>query len=62
MNERLKLISGNERLTLGPTDGPETLAGAADIFTYIDSNFEHRLLVKSSARQEQRRDRGNVHH
>jgi hypothetical protein len=41
MNERLKPISGTERLTLGPTDGQETLVSAVDIFRYIDSNFEH---------------------
>lgn len=39
MNDCLQLISGNERLVLGPTDGQETLARAADLFRYIDSNF-----------------------
>jgi hypothetical protein len=37
MNKRLKLISGGERLALGPTDGQETLARATDLFRYIDS-------------------------
>jgi hypothetical protein len=41
MNKRLKLISGGERLALGPTDGQETLARATDLFRYIDSNFAH---------------------
>ena len=41
MNERLTLISGDERLTIGPTGGQETLARAADVFRYIDSNFEN---------------------
>ena len=40
MNDRLRPISGNEPLVLNPTDGQETLAGATDIFRYIDSNFE----------------------
>jgi hypothetical protein len=40
MNDRLKLISGDEPLLLGPTQGQETLAQATDIFRYIDSNFE----------------------
>jgi hypothetical protein len=40
MNDRLKLISGDEPLVLDPTDGQETLAQATDIFRYIDSNFE----------------------
>jgi hypothetical protein len=39
MNHCLKLISGNEPLVLDPTDGQETLARAADVFRYIDSNF-----------------------
>jgi hypothetical protein len=39
VNDCLKLISGNEPLMLGPTDGQETLARAADVFRYIDSNF-----------------------
>jgi len=41
MNNRLRLISGSKPLLLNPTDGQETLAGAADLFRYIDSNFEH---------------------
>lgn len=40
MNDRLRLISGEEALLLGPTEGQETLAGATDIFRYIDSNFQ----------------------
>jgi hypothetical protein len=28
-------------LFISPTDGQETLAGAVDLFRYIDSNFEH---------------------
>jgi hypothetical protein len=41
MNERLTLISRDERLTIDPTGGQETLARAADVFRYIDSNFEN---------------------
>jgi hypothetical protein len=40
MNDRLKLISRNEPVVLGPTDGQETLARATDVFRYVDSNFE----------------------
>jgi hypothetical protein len=40
MNSCLKLISDEETLLLGPTDGLETLADAKDLFRYIDSNFE----------------------
>jgi hypothetical protein len=39
MNERLKLISGQEPLMLDSTDGQETLAGGTDLFRYIDSNL-----------------------
>jgi hypothetical protein len=41
MNDRLKLISGNDPLVLDPTNGQETLARATDVFRYVDSNFEH---------------------
>ena len=41
MSDRLTLISGKDSLVLDPTDGLETLAGATDVFRYIDSNFEH---------------------
>jgi hypothetical protein len=41
MSNRLTLISGKEPLVLSQTDGQETLAGATDVFRYIDSNFEH---------------------
>jgi hypothetical protein len=41
MNDRLRLLSGNEPLVLRPTDGQETLAQAAEVFRYIDRNFEH---------------------
>src|SRR5271165_829546 len=41
MNNCLRLISGSKPLFVNPTDGQETLAGAADLFRYIDSNFEH---------------------
>jgi Berberine and berberine like len=41
MNDRLRLISGNQSLVLDSTDGRETLAHATDLFRYIDSNFEH---------------------
>jgi hypothetical protein len=41
MNERLKLISGEEPLVLDSDDGQETLAQARDVFRYIDSNFKH---------------------
>jgi hypothetical protein len=40
MNQRLRPISASKPLVLNPTDGQETLARAADIFRYIDSNFE----------------------
>ena len=40
MNERIKLISGDEPLVLAPTEGQETLAGGTDVFRYIDSNFQ----------------------
>jgi hypothetical protein len=40
MNERLKLISGDEPLVLESDDGQETLAQATDVFRYIDSNFK----------------------
>jgi hypothetical protein len=35
----LKRISGEERLTLDPTDGTETLAKADDVFSSIDSDY-----------------------
>jgi hypothetical protein len=41
MNDRLRLLSGNEPLVLGPTDGQEILAQATEVFRYIDRNFEH---------------------
>jgi hypothetical protein len=41
MHDRLRLLSGNELLVLGPTDGQETLAQATSVFRYIDRNFEH---------------------
>src|SRR6516225_4915964 len=41
MNERLKLLSGNDRLLLSPTDGQETIGQATELFRYIDRNFEH---------------------
>ena len=41
INDRLRLLSGNEPLVLDPTDGLETLDQATDVFKYIDSNF-HR--------------------
>jgi hypothetical protein len=41
MNERLKLISGEEPLVLDSDDGQETLSRATDVFRYIDSNFKH---------------------
>jgi hypothetical protein len=37
----LLLISGSERLVLNQTDGQETLARAAAVFRYIDSNFKN---------------------
>jgi hypothetical protein len=40
MNDRLRPISGSKPLVLNPADGQETLAGATEIFRYIDSNFE----------------------
>jgi hypothetical protein len=40
LNERLKLISGEEPLMLDSTDGQETLADGTDLFRYIDSNFQ----------------------
>ena len=41
MNDRLLLISKGEDLFLDQTDGQETLAGATDVFRYIDSNFKN---------------------
>jgi hypothetical protein len=41
MNDRVRLISGDEALVLDPTDGRETLAQATGFFRYIDSNFAH---------------------
>src|SRR5258708_35164144 len=41
MNDRLLLISKGEDLVLDQTDGHETLAGATDVFRYIDSNFKN---------------------
>jgi len=40
MNNRLRLLSGNEPLMLDPTDGWETLGQATDVFRNIDRNFE----------------------
>ena len=40
MNERLKLVSGEDALVLDPADGRETLGQATDVFRYIDHNFE----------------------
>ena len=37
----LKLISGDERLVIGPTDGSELLAEATDVFAYIDPDFRN---------------------
>jgi hypothetical protein len=41
IDDRLLLISGNERLVLNQTDGQDTLVGATDVFRYIDSNFKN---------------------
>jgi hypothetical protein len=41
MNDRLRLLSGNEPLVLCPSDGQETLAQATEVFRYIDRNFVH---------------------
>lgn len=38
--ECLKLISTNESVFIGRTEGTETLASATDIFDYIDPNFK----------------------
>jgi hypothetical protein len=40
MNDRLPVISKGEDLVLDQTDGQDALAGAADVFRYIDSNFK----------------------
>jgi hypothetical protein len=40
MNDRLRLLSGNEPLMLDPTDGSETLGQATDVFRYVERNFE----------------------
>jgi hypothetical protein len=40
MNERLRLISGEEALVVDPADGRQTLGQATDVFRYIDDNFE----------------------
>jgi hypothetical protein len=44
MSERLKLISGEEPIALGPTGGQETLAQASEVFRYIDCNFDRTNL------------------
>jgi hypothetical protein len=51
MDDRLRLISGDQSLVLDSTDGRETLAHAMDLFRYIDSNFEHCNLVASPTTQ-----------
>jgi hypothetical protein len=40
MNDRLRLLTENRPLVLHSTDGQETLGQAADVFRYIDCNFE----------------------
>lgn len=37
----LKLISGNDELTIDATDGTEVLADANDVFGWIDGNFKN---------------------
>lgn len=37
---RLKHVSIDQPLTIAPCDGKETIAGASDVFGYIDSNFK----------------------
>ena len=51
----VKLISGVETLTLGPTDGKETIANAGDVFTWgIDGDFKNwGCNVKSAPTKEQ---------
>jgi hypothetical protein len=41
MNKCLRLISAREQLILSQIDGNDTLARAADVFRYIDSNFKN---------------------
>lgn len=50
----LRLISGEETLTLDPTDGKETLANAGNLFTgWLDPDFEnYRTNVPGSATPE----------
>ena len=49
----LKLISGEETITIPPTDGTKTIAGAYDIFNHIDSNFINwSTNVKSESTKE----------
>ena len=53
MNQRLKLLSGNEPLVPSPTDGQETLAQATEVFMYIGRKFEEYfagLWVRSPAK------------
>jgi hypothetical protein len=40
-SEYLKLISGNEELILDAVDGSETLAGAKDIFVWVDPDLRN---------------------
>ncbi|MFH1820540.1 MAG: hypothetical protein ABH805_01350 [Candidatus Nealsonbacteria bacterium] len=41
INKFLKLISGDEILSLDAVDGTETLANAKDVFNYIDSDLKN---------------------
>jgi hypothetical protein len=38
---RLKLISGDKKITVAATDGTETLANTNDVFYYIDNDFRN---------------------
>src|SRR5258708_8358908 len=40
MNDRLRLLSGDEALMLDQMDGSETLGQATGVFKYIDRNVE----------------------
>lgn len=41
MNEVVKLISGDEKLTLDACDGKRTIVQATDVFSYIDPDFKN---------------------
>lgn len=46
-----KLLSGNEKLMVGATDGMETFESATDLFNFVDYDFHYALGV-SPAKHE----------